>query len=79
MGKLSMGVPLSLTAERQQESKDNCQGTEQSASEPICGALLAEEPGADEDGRRSDGAEAKESRTAGDRQKEGETDKMKKH
>lgn len=40
---------------------------------------MANEPGADKDGRRSDRAETKESGTAGDSQEEAETDQMKKN
>jgi len=68
------GVPLGLAIDRQQESKEDSSEACKIAGESTCGALLAEQPHADEDGRGSYGAETKISRTVGDSQKESDTD-----
>lgn len=78
-GQIQDGVPLGLAMKRQQQCKTNGENPQKVADKLECTTLLADDPDANKNRGRGDGAEAKKSRTAGDRQEEGETKQMEKN
>src|ERR1700722_18327490 len=69
-GQIKRSVPLRLAIKRQQQSKAGGHQPQNKTGAPARRTWVADEPDADEDGRRSDRAETKESRSAHNREEQ---------